>query len=116
MTLYEYLSKHHEIYELPVHDNEYKIEIYFYHDNKDEWDKAMQTIAKKLKVICEDKEYYCAGVTVNLSEVIEKNLGNGTFEKLFIRNDTESIMEDIENIFSGHVSEKWMVEFANSLV
>ena len=54
-------------------------------------------------------------VTVNLSEVIENNLDNKVFDDLFIHNDIDSIMYDIENILSGNVSEKWMEKFVNSL-
>lgn len=115
MTLFEFIRKHQDIDELTVWDKDYDIEIYFYPDcvnPADEWDKAMREIAKKLTIVAED---WNKGVTVNLSEVIKGNLNNGAFEDLFIYNNLESIMADIENIFAGYVSEKWMLDFAKSL-
>lgn len=115
MTLFEFIRKHQDIDELTVWDKDYDIEIYFYPDcvnPADEWDEAMREIAKKLTIVAED---WNKGVTVNLSEVIKGNLNNGAFEDLFIYNNLESIMADIENIFAGYVSEKWMLDFARSL-
>lgn len=115
MKLYEYMFTHQDVYELTVWDKDYDMETYFYPDcvnPTDEWDKAMREIAKKLTIVEED---WGKGVTVNLSEVIERNLNNGVFEDLFIKNDLNSIMRDIEAIFAGYVSEKWMNDFAKSL-
>ena len=115
MTLYEFILKHQDIDELTVWDKDYDMEIYFYPDcvnPADEWDKAMCEIAKKLTIVTEN---WGKGVTVNLSDVIERNLNNGAFENLFIWNDVDSIMADIENVFAGYVSEKWMIDFATSL-
>lgn len=118
MTLYDYIKAHPEIEELPVHDKEYLMESYFYQDilePQDDWDRAMATIAQKLTVIEEDNYggYYCAGVTTNLSEVIKKALPKTA--NLFINNDVDSIMADIENIFSGYVSEQWLTDFAKEV-
>ena len=115
MTLYEFMLTHQDIYELTVWDKEYDLEIYFYPDcinSSDKLDNAMCEIAKKLIIKSED----CSeGITVNLSEVIERNINNGVFENLFINNDLDSIMTDISGIFAGYVSEKWMLDFAESL-
>lgn len=114
MTLYEHMQLNENGAEITVHDVDYDIESYFYNDlPKDKWQEAMLTIAKKLLVVETDDDEV---VTVNLSEVIGRNLDNGKFEKLFIRNDVDHIMDDIEAIFSGYVSEEWLTEFANSLI
>ena len=115
MTLYEYLRDCKED-EVEVTDKDYDILTYFYYaDEREEevssWNRAMMQIARKLEVI----ESGDAEATVNLSEVIEKNLDRGVLDDLFIHNDIDSIMDDIENILSGNVSEKWMEKFANSL-
>lgn len=115
MTLYDYIKQHSTIDELTVWDKDYEMEIYFYPDciNPDnEWDKAMEIIVKKLNVVKRNSK---GCVTVNLSEVIERNIHNGQFDGLFKRNDIDAIMADIQNIFAGYVSDSWMMEFANSL-
>lgn len=114
MTLYEYIEQNPAVDEFTVWDTDYDIETYFYHedDPDDEWGQAMKLIAQKLEV----KEYHDEDkVCVDLSALVERNLNNGVFERLFIRNNTDDIMDDIENIFSGCVSEKWLSEFAVSL-
>ena len=115
MTLYDYINKSRaeEGAEFTVHDNHYDIETYFYKTSvlDNDWDKAMEKVARKLEVVEYDRE----GVTVNLSDVIEQSLENSTFKKLFIYVWTERIMEDIEQIFAGYVSEKWMTAFAECL-
>lgn len=117
-TLFDFLSEHQED-EVTVYDSEYDTESYFYYSDDttdDAWDNAMMQIAKKLTCIETDTDDSRVSATVNLSEVIEKNIDNGTFEKLFIRNNIDSIMHDIQNIFSGYVSEEWLTAFANSLI
>lgn len=114
MTLYEHMQLNESGAEITVHDVDYDIESYFYNDPPDDkWQEAMLTIAKKLSVVATDDDEI---VTVDLSKVIERNLGNGKFEKLFIDNDVDHIMADIEAIFSGYVSEEWLTELANSLI
>lgn len=55
------------------------------------------------------------GVTVNLAEVIENNLKDLEKADLFIYCDIDDIMDDIESIIAGNVSEKWMERFVNTL-
>lgn len=117
MTLYDYISiTHTGGGEFTIWDKDYDIETYFYKDiirPDNKWDKAMAKIAHKIEVV--DNDYL--NVTTNLSEVIEKNVkGNVMFSKLFIENTTEAIMDAIEAIFSGYVSEQWLTDFANSLI
>ena len=118
MTLYEFMLTHQDVYELTVWDKDYDVEIYYYPNfvnPSNEWDEAMCKIAKKLTVVTGYWGWDKGGVTANLSEVIERNLNNGVFEDLFIENDLNSIMRDINAIFAGYVSEKWMNDFAKSL-
>ena len=113
MTLYEYLRDCKDD-EVEVADQHYDVLVYFYYSDEREeaepWDRAMMQIARKLEVV-----EFGDPVTVNLSEVIENNLDNEVFDDLFVCNDIDIIMDDIESVFSGNVSEKWMEKFANSL-
>lgn len=81
-------------------------------DDHWDWQTAMMKIAEKLEVV----SFRDRGVVVNLSEVIRRNIHNGKFEDLFIRNNVDDIMYDIGNILAGCVSEEWLTEFANSLI
>ena len=115
MTLYEYLRDYKDD-EVEVADQDYDVLAYFYYadereEEADSWNRAMMQIARKLEVV----ESGDAEATVNLSEVIENNLDNGVFDDLFIHNDIDSIMDDINSILSGNVSEQWLDSFANSL-
>lgn len=117
MTLLEYMNEH-EGEEISVHDVDYNMESYFYGgEPEDDWDRAMQKLASMLEI----KEFetgvpggiYTQGVTVNLSEVIEDNLDK--IKELFIVPTVDAIMDDIEAILSGNVSEKWLVDFVESI-
>ena len=95
MTLLEYMNQHIGE-EIAVHDTAYEMETYFYGGKpEDEWDWAMQKIAGLLEVKRVEFEqpyaFYQTGVTVNLSELIERNLGS--VKDLFIRSDIDSIMD-----------------------
>ena len=112
MKLYDYLVTLEEGIELTVWDKEYDIESYFYNDEADDdWQTSMLELAKLLDVI-EVKEY---GVVVNLSEVIEKKTNELKEADLFIKCNIDSIMNDIQNILAGYVSEKWFKEFVEIL-
>jgi hypothetical protein len=113
MTLYDYIyDPKNRDEEITVWDKDYDTEVYFYvANNPDTWDEAMNKIASKLEIVDYDKN----GVTVNLSDVIEENLPNFEVEELFIHNDVDSIMETIDLILAGGVSENWITRFANSL-
>lgn len=122
MTLKEYIASrpdNEDYAEFTVFDKDYDVEVYFYHPDMEEpWDMAMDTIASKLNVIEyseEDLMHNNPQVTVDLSDLIERNINNGAFERLFIHNTVDDIMNDIHAIFAGHVSEEWLTEFANSL-
>lgn len=109
MTLYDYIKTHKDD-EVTVFDKDYDLEIYFYKDlSDDDWDKAMLKISKLLEVV-ETGEY---GVTVNLSELIEKKIDK--VGKLFIDDNIDEIMGSMESIFAGNVSEQWMKHFADNL-
>ena len=111
MTLYEYLQKTRD-WETTVWDKDYDVETYFYKtDDKDKWDKAMNELAKLLTVFDFGKN----GVTVNLSEVIENKLLQLKDADLFLRYDIGSIMDCIDYILAGNVSEEWLTEFVDVL-
>ena len=112
MKLYDYLVTLEDGTELTVWDKEYDMETYFYNDEADDdWQTSMLELAKLLDVI-EVKE---RGVVVNLSEVIEKKLNELKEADLFIKCNIDSIMNDIQNILAGYVSEEWFKEFVDVL-
>lgn len=112
MKLYDYLVTLEEGIELTVWDKEYDIESYFYNDEADDdWQVSMLELAKLID-ITEVKE---RGVIINLSDVIEKKLDKLKEADLFRRCTVDSIMNDMENIFSGYVSEEWFKEFVGVL-
>jgi hypothetical protein len=125
MTLYDYIESNQPQCEFTVYDKDYDIETYFYEDiltPESDWDKSMAAIAKKLEVthyystVNEDdtKNHF---VTVNLSDVIAKNVAeNPVFKELFYVNGVDEIMDGIEAIFAGNVSERWLMDFADSLI
>lgn len=113
MKLYDYLVTLEEGTELTVWDKEYDIESYFYNDEPDDdnWQTSMLELAKLLEVT-EVKE---RGVIINLSDVIEKKLDELKEAELFRRCTTDSIMDNIEGILSGYVSEEWFKKFVDVL-
>ena len=114
MKLYDYIQQT-EDWENTVFDKDYDIEVYFYKndddDELDSWDKSMEKLSKLLTV----DEISKRGVIVNLSELIESKIGNLKEAKLFYRTDIDSIMDSIESVISGNVSEAWMEKFVNAL-
>lgn len=112
MTLYDYLKLMPEGEELTVWDKDYDMETYFYGGKpNDKWDKAMFNLSKLLTI----EEIRNNGVTVNLSKIIENRIEELSNANLFIRCDIDSIMDDIDNILAGNVSENWMDEFVSIL-
>ena len=112
MKLYEYLDLMPEGEELTVWDKDYDMETYFYGGKPDDaWDKAMSDLSQLLTIT----EIRSGGVIVNLSEIIENKLDSLDETNLFIRCDIDSIMDDIDNILSGYVSESWMQKFVAAL-
>lgn len=112
MTLGNYLRQTPKWTEVTVWDDIYDIEVYFDNMEDDIWSRAMMKFADKLEII---KFSGNGGVTVNMTEVIERNLNNPEFQDLFIDVSTDAIMCDMENILSGYVSEGWLVTFVNCL-
>lgn len=114
MKLYDLLQNSND--EITVWDRDYDVEMYFYGTHyggtsNDNWDKSMAELSKRLDVVV----FSTHGVTVNMSELIEKNLENIKKTDLFISNDIDDIMEDMPNIIAGHVSEKWLEKFVSAL-
>lgn len=123
MKLSEYINQHPGE-EIAVHDKDYEMESYFYGDDplldEDDWDKAVKKIASILDVEEIETEppgggLYVAGVTVNLADVIERNLKVLNESELFFDSTVDDIMNDMPYILAGNVSEKWMTEFADTL-
>lgn len=111
MTLKDYILQTPEGDEITVWDDTYDIEVYFYNQINDTWDKAMMDLANKLNVV----EVQTDGVVVDLYGLIERNISNPKFEKLFNDVDVDAIMDDMESILAGYVSENWFVSFVNCL-
>ena len=110
MTLYEYLKQTSDC-ETTIWDKDYDMETYFYKGNDDNWDKAMNEFAKLLTVMEISKE----GVTVNMYDVIEKAIPSLKKADLFIKCNVDAIMEDMDLILAGNVSEEWFCEFVEVL-
>lgn len=114
MTLYEYLSLVEYNEEITVWDKGYYVEMYFYGgiEERDKWwDKSISELSKLLTITT----IHPTGVTVNYSEVIEKHLEDLKRANLFDVTETDYIMDIIESIMSGNVSEEWMKKFVNIL-
>ena len=111
MTLYEYLKQTRD-WEVTVWDKDYDIETYFYKtDGKDKWDKAMNDLAKLLTISQFNKD----GLVVNLTEVIEKKIPQLKKADLFIKCTVAAIMECIDSVLAGNVSESWLEKFVEAL-
>ena len=111
MTLYEYLEQTTD-WEVTVWDKDYDLETYFYKtDGKDKWDKAMNDLAKLLTISQFSKD----GLVVNLAEIIEKKIPQLKEADLFIACKIDPIMNDIDNILAGCVSEGWLEKFVGAL-
>lgn len=112
MKLYDYLTTLEEGTELTVWDKEYNIESYFYNDEADDdWQTSMLKLAKLLDVT-EIKE---RGAVVDISGIIEKKINELKEADLFRRCTVDLIMNDMESILSGYVSEEWFKKFVDVL-
>ncbi len=113
MKLYDLLEVCEDGCEIVVLDENYDVETYFYSGTGgDLWDEAMLRLAKLLDI----KEIkYTLAVEVNLSEIIENKIEELKKADLFIECDIDSIMDDIDNILAGNVSEKWLDRFVKVL-
>lgn len=108
MTLYELLPKNGE--EVTVWDKDYDMETYFsYTKDGDDWDKAMMDLAKLLQVV----ENSSKGITVDFTGLIEPKVDN--LKDLFVDNDIDAIMDELDLILAGNVGEKWMTKFVEIL-
>ena len=112
MTLKEYILQAPEGDEITVWDKDYDMETYFYNQTDDAWDRAMMDLASKLDVINTTN----GGVVVDLSDLIERNMDALSASDLFYDTDIDAIMDDMESILAGNVSEDWLTEFVRYLV
>ena len=111
MTLYEYLEQTTD-WEVTVWDKEYDLETYFYKtDGKNKWDKSMNDLAKLLTISRFSKD----GLVVNLAEVIEKKIPQLKEADLFIKCKINPIMDCIDSVLAGNVSESWLEKFVEVL-
>ena len=114
ITLFDYLQLTEQGEEITVHDKEYDTETYFYSNkstNKDLWDASLEKLSQLLTIT----KIYSNSIEVNLSEIIEKKLPQLRDAELFITCEIDDIMDDIDNILAGNVSEKWIEKFVNIL-
>jgi hypothetical protein len=115
MTLYDYIKKSTD-WEITVWDDVYDVEVYFYkpddYKNLDLWDKSMVELSKLLEVFAISK----SGITVKLSKLIETHINKINSNDLFIsKMNVDDIMDCMNSIISGNVSENWMSKFVNIL-
>lgn len=114
LTLFDYLELTEEGQEITVTDQDYDTETYFYKyepENAEKWDESMKKLSQLLTVT----KIFNHAVEVNLSNIIEKKLSELKKADLFIYCDIDNIMDDINNILAGNVSEEWMEKFINVL-
>lgn len=112
MTLYDYIQSTPEGEEITVWDNDYDIEVYFYNQDDSYWDHSMMDLAKKLNVVDVQND----GVIVDLYDLIDRNIDVLDESGLFNICETDAIMDDIESILAGYVSENWLRKFVDTLV
>ena len=108
MTLYDILPKNGD--EVTVWDKDYDMETYFsYTKDGDDWDKAMMDLAKLVEVV----ETHPTGITVDFTGLIEPR--TELLKDLFIDNDIDAIMSELDLILAGNVGEKWLTQFVEIL-
>lgn len=111
MTLKDYLLECPEGEEITVWDRDWDMEVYFYNQIDDAWDRAMMNLASKLNVVDVRND----GVIVDLYDLVERNADALEESGLFYDPDTDAIMEDMDNILAGYVSEEWLEKFVSCL-
>lgn len=103
MKLYDYIKLRENGAEITVCDKEYDMEVYFYADKPDDdWNKAIEDLSKLLTITKIIKD----SVEVNFSELIELKMDNIKKADLFGNYDIDEIMENLNYIIAGNVSEK----------
>ncbi len=115
MTLYDYIKKCTD-WEITVWDEDYDVEVYFYkpddYNNLDLWDKSMVELSELLEIV----EVSSSGITVKLSKLIEHNLDKINNNDFFqVKMDVDDIMDCMNSIISGNVSDRWLNKFVNVL-
>ena len=113
MKLYDLMQVCEDGTEITVTDKDYYMECYFYSGTGgDVWDDSLIELAKMLDII-EIKSNFA--VVTNMSEMIENNIYALEKSDLFKECDVDSIMEDMDNILAGYVSESWLEKFVKVL-
>ena len=113
MKLSELLKTKEAGFELEVYDSNTDIIGYFYNDSvKDDWDKATWKLADALEVVEIFNDKTCS---VNLWELVEKNIDKLKVANLFNDNSVEGIISIAHPIISGHISEADYAKFVDCL-
>lgn len=113
MRLSELLKTKEAGFELEVYDSNTDIIGYFYNDEvKDDWDRATWKLADALEVVEIFNDKTCS---VNLWELVEKNIDKFKSANLFPDNSVEGIVSEAHPIISGHISEEGYIKFVGCL-
>lgn len=107
MKLIEILKKDQEF---TCWDTDYDMEFYMelLDDTEDLYNKGMMAFARCVEVA----DISPSGVTLKVTELIEHNLQDENFKKLFVDPDIDAVMDDWDNIMAGYASERWYGKFA----
>ena len=112
MKLYDYMKLREKGAEVTVIDKDYDVEVYFYADKpEDDWNKTMEDLSKLLTITTITNNY----VEVDFSGLISLKMDNIKKADLFTSYNIEEIMESLNPIISGNVSEEWMIRFVEAL-
>ena len=119
MTVAEY-AKSINYYgdEITCVDTVYDVEWYAYVEEEDYDDEDDDDFFKACKMIWENLEINevinssTPVVVIDMTGIVEKYLDEIKKANLFVRNTVEDIVMSMNEIFSGYVSEDWMMKFA----
>lgn len=122
MTLYEFM-KTYDGWELTCWDKEIDVEFYFYNDDEaeaqnDVFDNAMLRLSKLLEVVevVEGEPGMREGVVVDMYGLIDKHLAAMKAAHIIGKHaDTADVVEDMEMILAGNLTEEDFDEFVSAL-
>ena len=122
MTLYEFM-KTYDSWELTCWDKEIDVEFYFYNNDEaeaenDPWDYAMMRLSKLLEVVevVEGEPGMREGVVVDMYRLIDKHLAAMKAAHIIGKHaDTADVVEDMEMILAGNLTEEDFDEFVSAL-
>lgn len=122
MTLYEFM-KTYDSWEVTCWDKEIDVEFYFYNEDdaeaeNDLWDSTMLRLSKLLEVVevVDGEPGMREGVVVDMYGLIEKHLAQLKAAHIIgKRTDTADVVENMEMILAGNLTEKEFDEFVSAL-